>query len=386
MPISREPWQIAFSVRKARAAQSLRSGKRLTIMIYHHADTSTFRYRCYNVMQALDDSSTWDGVYFFVNEISLLYDLLPQASLLVLVRLKWEHIIDDLIHRTQALGIPVVYDIDDLVCDIRYLKTVTNTLNVHFGGEVDYNFWFADFSRLEYTASMVDGFIATNKYLGSRLSERFAKPFQIIPNSLNREQIRASELCLSAKGRTRSIQPFTIGYFSGTPSHINDFRTVSAEIASFLQDFPDAILQVVGFMEFPKSMEPLIKKKRIQYVPLVDFIELQRLIAEVDVNIVPLVQNIFTNCKSELKFFEAAIVETPTIAVPTYTYQSAIVDGENGFLCHPGDMYVRLKQLHDDKRLAKKISEQARIYCLKQYAGSSIRDNIELTYDFLHSL
>ena len=372
LPISREPWQIPFGERKARAIQSLRSGKRLAIMIYHHADTSTFRYRCYNVMQALDNSSTWDSIYFFVDEITLLDDLIPQASICVLVRLKWEHTIGELIHRAKRHEIPVLYDIDDLVCDIRYLTMVTNTLNVHFGSEVDYDFWFSYISRMEYTASNIDGFITTNKFLGNKLEERFGKPYQIIVNSLNQEQIKASEICRTIKSRLTTSRPFTIGYFSGTPSHINDFRTVSAEIACFLQDFPDSVLQVVGFMEFPKSMEELIRKKRIQYVSLVDFVELQKLIAQVDVNIVPLVQNIFTNCKSELKFFEAAIVETPTIAVPTFTYRSAIVDGKNGFLCQPGEMYNRLMQLHDDESLAICISQHSRTDCLERYADETI--------------
>ncbi len=59
-------------------------------------------------------------------------------------------------------------------------------------------------------------------------------------------------------------------------------------------------------MEFPEEMQPFIEEGRITFAPFVDFVELQRLIAEVDVNIFPLVQNTFTNCKSQLKFFEAA--------------------------------------------------------------------------------
>ena len=42
--------------------------------------------------------------------------------------------------------------------------------------------------------------------------------------------------------------------------------------------------------------------------------------------------NLFTNCKSELKYFEAAIAGTITVATPTEPFARAIVDGENGFL------------------------------------------------------
>lgn len=47
----------------------------------------------------------------------------------------------------------------------------------------------------------------------------------------------------------------------------------------------------------------------------------------------------FTNSKSELKYFEAAIVRTQTIATQTPTYGEAIKDGYNGYLAPPGELY-----------------------------------------------
>src|SRR5574344_2137514 len=103
------------------------------------------------------------------------------------------------------------------------------------------------------------------------------------------------------------MDTFILCYFSGTASHVNDFKLISPEIKMLLEDFKDMKLLIVGFMEFPAYMNQLINEGKIIYKSLVDFLELQRLIAEVDVNIVPLIENTFTNCKSELKFFEACI-------------------------------------------------------------------------------
>jgi hypothetical protein len=50
------------------------------------------------------------------------------------------------------------------------------------------------------------------------------------------------------------------------------------------------------------------------------------------VNLVPLQDNLFTNCKSELKWFEAAAVGTVTVAAPTYTFRHVIEHGTNGWL------------------------------------------------------
>ena len=73
-----------------------------------------------------------------------------------------------------------------------------------------------------------------------------------------------------------------------------------------------------------------------------DHVNLQRLIGSVEVNVVPLVENEFTNCKSELKYFEAAMVGTLTVASPSYTYSRSIEDGVTGFLAKPDQWEEKL--------------------------------------------
>lgn len=382
MPIEKEPWNIPFAQRVHTVLSAANSGKKVALMLYRCADTSTFRYRCYNVYQATSEGSSWQSMYFFLPEIETVEKLLSSCNLLILTRIKWSYALNALVMKAKKMHIPVLFDVDDLICNIKYLPLLTNTLNVHFGSEVDYDFWFAYISRHEAAAAMADGFITTNPYLGEKLSERFGKPYQIIVNSLNKEQLRVSELCRNAKNGKRNKKPYTIGYFSGTPSHINDFRVVYQEIIALLNDYPEMQLQVVGFMEFPKEMQPLIQKKRVTFVPLVDFLELQRLIAQVDVNIVPLVNNAFTNCKSELKFFEAAAVDTVTVATPTYTYKHSIREGDTGFLCEQGQWYNTILNLYKNPELSAQIAKKAESYCLDAYAGETFKNRICATYDF----
>lgn len=381
MPINREPWVIPIADRQRSYLEAVCAGKKIALMLYPRADTSTFRYRCYNVYQATGEGP-WRSIYFFLDELMTVEKILPQCDLLVLTRIKWSHSLDSIVRNAKRLGIPVLYDVDDLICNLQYLPLLTNTLNVHFGSEVDYDFWFADIARHETAAGLADGFITTNDFLGNKLSERFNKPYKIIVNSLNREQLEISELCRKRKSAVESKKPFAIGYFSGTPSHINDFKTVYMELRSLLEDNPDMVLQVVGFMEFPHEMSDLIKKGRIKFTPLVDFLELQRLIAQVDVNIVPLVKNSFTNCKSELKFFEAAVVDTITLATPTYTYEHAILNGDTGFLCQQGEWYDKILEVYKNPKEASQMAKRARENCLKAYSGQEFRNQILNAYNF----
>lgn len=372
-------------MRRKNVLEAYDQGLKPVILLYHTADTSTFRYRCYNLWQATSLSIKWRSVYFFIDELSDLVQLLPFCSILVFSRLKWEYELDEVVERAHSLRIPILFDIDDLVCDTGMIRLIANTLNVPLDGEENYNYWFAYTSRLEFCAKLADGFITTNAFLGNRLSEKFGKPYQIIVNSLNQEQLEISERCRDRKAKQSSMHPFCIGYFSGTPSHINDFRIVHQELMQLLLDYPEMELRVVGFMNFPASMKTLIDQGRVKFTSLVDFMELQRHIAEVDVNIVPLVQNIFTNCKSELKFFEAAIVDTPTIASPIFAYENVIINAQNGFLCEPGLWYDAIKKLYNKPNLCRMVATSAREYCLQHYSGNYFLQQIEAAYDYFNN-
>ncbi len=91
------------------------------------------------------------------------------------------------------------------------------------------------------------------------------------------------------------------------------------------------LLRVVGFLEHIGS-DLDRHRARIDSIPLQDFINLQHKIGEVEINLVPLQDNVFTNCKSELKWFEAAIVGAVTVASPTDVYRRVIEHGVNGWL------------------------------------------------------
>lgn len=381
LPGNREPWKISLETRIPTVISAANQGRKVAVMVYREADTSTFRYRCYNVFQ-ITQTGEWQSVYFFLNELEWVEKLLDTCNLLILSRIKWSYPLNELIRSAKKRSIPVLFDVDDLICHISYLPLLTNTLNVHFGSEGDYDFWFADIARHQAIASQVDGFITTNPFLGQKLSGIFNKPYQVIMNSLNVEQLDVSKTCRERKKYASPLMPFTIGYFSGTPSHINDFRMVYQELMQLLEDYPEMELQVVGFMDFSKEMQELIQKKRVHFSPLVDFMELQRLIAQVDVNIVPLVQNIFTNCKSELKFFEAAAVDTVTVATPTYTYANSIQHRETGFLCTQGEWYDTIAELYNDAEQRNHIAKQAESYCLAKYAGEVFRKQVCEAYNF----
>lgn len=367
------PWQIPLSIRLNGLAVS--KGKQNVVWIYEKEDTSTFRYRVYNMCQALKKSTSIAPHFFFEKEIETLIPRMKNVDLLIISRVRWSAEIDRLFNETKKRKLKVLFDVDDLVFSVEAIPLLMNTLNQPFITNA-INDWFGYAARLWFTASKTDGTIGTNDALKDELSIAFQKPSHIIPNFLNEEQIAVSAPLFEKKQHHKKDTPFTIGYFSGTPSHINDFRVAAPELREFMIDYPDTRFFFVGFLELPEALTPFVKEERITSHPLVDFLTLQEKIASVDVNIVPLVENRFTNCKSELKFFEAAIVGTETLASPICSYKNSICHRETGFLVKEGEWYDTLKVLYQ-KTYDPLMKERAQKAALQAFSPDVKRLDIE---------
>jgi glycosyltransferase involved in cell wall biosynthesis len=99
---------------------------------------------------------------------------------------------------------------------------------------------------------------------------------------------------------------------------------------------------------------------RISRQPFHDYVNLQRLLGTVEFNLMPLQSNAFTDCKSELKYFEAASVGTLSIASPSYTYSRAIRNGETGYLSKAHEWTEAILQAIDNIEAYGSMASQAR--------------------------
>ena len=314
--------------------------------LYEKPDTSTYRYRVYNMVEGLraDRSQRASAAWFELADVPSLMQRLPEIDTLVVARVRYDHVVARLIAAARAHGVRVLFDCDDLVFDTRYVHLVLDTLAQDAAHPGAWDWWFAYMGRIEATARLCDGGIATNDYLAERMREVVPGPVAIVPNFLNRRQQEVSDELLTTKRMRRFVAdgPVTVGYFSGTPSHNHDFSIVVGALCRLLERDPDVHFRIVGFMDDIGALASF--GHRVERLPLHDWVNLQRLIAEVEVNIAPLQENVFTNCKSELKFFEAAAVGTWTVATPTTTFAAAMEGEGAGRLCRAHDWDAALEE------------------------------------------
>ncbi|MFN2201768.1 MAG: glycosyltransferase, partial [Caldilineaceae bacterium] len=192
--------------------------------------------------------------------------------------------------------------------------------------------WFANFSRYGELLRLCEGAIVTNEFLAARVRDFAGLPAAVVPNFMNQRQLRVSERVLAAKRQSgyRRDDTIHLGYFSGSQTHARDFQLVEDALMQLLAADSRLVLRLVGKIALEGPLRRY--EQRVETYPLQDPVNLQRLIGQIEINLAPLQENPFTNCKSALKFFEAAAVGTLTVASPVFAFREAIEHGRTGFL------------------------------------------------------
>ncbi len=337
-----DPWAPSIEQRVRRVTVP---GAHTVAYVYEVPDTSTFRYRVFNMVEALGlehDGQPISATWFTRAELPILERLIGDVDTLIICRTRYTSRFDSLVTRARASGCRVLFDVDDLIFDVRYVSLVLETLDRN-PGEPMLDEWFAAMSRQGAMLRLCDGAITTNHFLAERIEDFAPLPTWVVPNFLNALQLeRSAEIRRTRHASSRSQGVTTIGYFSGTPTHNRDFELVSTALARVMTRHSDVRLRIVGFLDLGPALRGF--SDRVDSLPLTDFLTLQTIIGSTSLNVVPLQTNVFSNSKSELKYFEAAIVETPTMASPTYSFRLAIDDGVNGYLVDAYDWEDRLER------------------------------------------
>ena len=325
-----DPWSVPLYER----IKMLARGKHRVAYFYETANNSTFRYRAYNMVQVLNDQKIQDvsASYFFSDDLHRMDEIADRADLLVICRSGYNHRINQLITRFRGQRKRVLFDIDDFVFDVSYAHLVISTLGQDTDNSEVWDYWFAYLSRMGETLRWCDGAITTNEFLAARIAEFSGASASVVPNFINKEQMNLSEALFRSKETSGFARDgkVCLGYFSGSPSHALDYEIITSALEAVLENNSSVELMVVGYIEAGPALNRF--GNRIKCQPFQDYVNLQRLIASVEFNLIPLQSNVFTNCKSQLKYFEAAIVGTLSIASPSYSYAGAIKDGENGYI------------------------------------------------------
>lgn len=324
-----DPW-IGHSL--ADRTEQLQKGAFRVAYYYHYPDYHTFRYRAYNMVQALNSSAETSSAYFFASDLAEVDRILSCCDVLVICRARYTLNVSELIEKAKGRNIKVFFDIDDLTFDTDYVALIAEAHNHDLLDEERLDFWYAIVGRIGATLKACDHVIVPNEFLGRQVKQFNEMPISVIPNFLNREQLDVSTDIMARKRSSGFANDghVHVGYFSGSPTHNHDFAIVADALDTLMSSDERIVLRIVGLLDLPPAMSKY--RKRIEHHPLQDFVNLQRLIGSTEITLAPLQESVFTNCKSELKFFEAAIAGSITLASPAFSYRGSMQQGVTGYL------------------------------------------------------
>ena len=81
-----------------------------------------------------------------------------------------------------------------------------------------------------------------------------------------------------------------------------------------------------------------------------------------------------------MKFFEAAIVNIPSIVSNVGIYKN-IINNSNGMLCNKGEWNKALEKMYNNVELRNSISKNAYNYAVNNYDFRNFGEKIEKVYD-----
>lgn len=260
--------------------------------------------------------------------------------------------IKEFIAKAKSQNKVIFYDIDDLVFDKEYTKTIKHLKKLN-KGELD--LYYDGVKRMGDTLKLCDYAITTTPTLASEL-KKYVKEVFINRNVVSEKMTELS--IMATKNIKKDASKVIIGYLSGSITHNADFELILPTIKKIMEKHENVYLKVVGLLDVPEELRKF--SNRIISVPFVSWKKLPEIVASIDINLAPLEDSIFNEAKSENKWVEAALCKVPTVASNIGAFKEMITDKEDGFLCsNEVEWFEVLDKLIIDSNLREKIGNTA---------------------------
>jgi len=268
----------------------------------------------------------------------------------------------DSIRYAQSLGKLVCYDIDDLIFDREKLTEKFSQTSAQLSDkDIQDILKGADLYKNAIAACSYA--IASTPVLQHELAQLVEnKQCYLLPNGLDDHILSVADLPLPEK----TSDQVTIFYGSGTKTHDEDFALIGAALAKLMQKYAQVHIVIAGHLTLPLDLQTF--EGRVQRLPLMEFSSFLYSLRQADIAIAPLESGLFADCKSEIKWLEAAAMGVPSIVSDTARYRDVIQHGKNGLIAADSEAwFIELEKLVLDNDLRQVIAKNALESALAYY-------------------
>ena len=287
-------------------------------------------------------------------------DTLTRYDAVVFHRPPYEEALIDALELLQRQRIPHIADYDDLIFD----RQNAGTSSVVRNGRLTLTRAEQAFDDNLQALKLFEHVSVSTDPLADEVRRSHPKArVQVIHNGLSLPWIES----ITSRGIfSQPHQNVTIGYFSGTQSHDYDFLELQPTLIKSLSQHANTSLMIVGQLNFDAAPFSGLKVSKL---PIVPYEELPKFIARAHINVAPLENSVFNRCKSGLKFFEAAVVGTATVATPIADMKR-FKDGPIRLASSPNEWRAHLDELSERVRDTT-YREELRTYALDACRSST---------------
>lgn len=365
------------------------TSRRLAVLVSGEPDTAGHIFRIERLAKALQTLGYECQILSASECPNRLAEGTAPPAVLWIWRCRFSSNLAALVGEAQRMGVPVFYDLDDLMFEPDLAKN--GSIDAIRTGAHDANAVAILFGSIREMMLRADALTATTKPLASAMRSHFRPVFEI-PNTFDEESYRNAMSALDSRVAEHDADKeiVRLGYAAGTFTHQRDFQQMAPALARILSDFPQCRLVLfrkdsescLDVSEFPEFQNLSHQIEWREFVPLKT---LPREIARFDINLAPIeMGNRYADAKSQLKYFDAGLLKVPTIASPAEPFQQAITDGVNGFLAQDQDEWVgKLRRLVCDKSLRLRLGQNAHLHSLARYGPVAKTRAVRRVLDFL---
>lgn len=315
------------------------------------------RYRVDHQMEQLNSNNISCDQVFYEN---LTIELEKYYRGFVFFRCPITDTVKEFINKAKTNNKTIFYDIDDLVFDKKYTKTIKH-LDTLSKEELEQ--YYDGVNRMQETLKLCDYATTTTEALANEL-KKYVKEVYINRNTASE---RMCELSLKAiKNIEKDKNKIILGYLSGSITHNADFEMILPAITKIMKEKENVYLKVVGELDLPEELKPF--SDRVIKEKFVDWQKLPNIIRSLDINLAPLEDSLFNEAKSENKWSEASLVKTVTVASNVGAFK-VINNNVDGILCENTieDWYNKLTKIIENKEKRELIANNAYNRVLKNY-------------------
>lgn len=319
---------------------------------------SPSRYRVAHQREQLLAKNIVTSEIFYTD---LILDLVKRYRMFIFYRCPYTDMIGEFIELAKKYHKHVLFDIDDLLIDESYTKTIDHIKTL---SQSEQDLYYNGIRLMQQTLNLCEGAITTTEAMADEL-KKFVPEVYINRNLASDRMVQLSEEAYEMKQIAEPHSTIDIGYFSGNITHNQDFEMILPAIIKLMENYANVRLCLVGEITLPGELKQF--EERVVINKRVNWEQLPELIASVDINIAPLVDTLFNRAKSENKWVEAALVRVPTVASDTGAFARMIQDGKTGILCENTESawFVGMESLVKDINYRKQIAQNAYQYVIE---------------------